>query len=47
MGSIAKVLVFDSHIFDPLVQELMFIATSTINELTYDEVHPLILSKVA
>jgi hypothetical protein len=47
VGSIAEFVGFDSHTFDPLIKELIIIATSNINEPTYDEVDPFILSKVA
>lgn len=47
VGAIAKFVVFDSHTFDLLVEELIVIATSTSNEPTYDEVDLLILSMVA
>lgn len=46
MGSIAKFVVFDNHIFVPLVEELMVIATSTIDKPTIDEVNLLILLEV-
>lgn len=46
MGSIAEFAIFDSHTFDPLVEELIVIATSTINDPTIDEVDPLVLPKV-
>ena len=47
MGFITEFVGFDSNTFDPLVEELIVIATSNSNEPTYDEVDPFILSKVA
>jgi hypothetical protein len=47
VGSIAEFAIFDSHTFDPLVEELIVIATSNIYEPLYDEGDPFKLSKVA
>lgn len=46
VGSIVEFAIFDSHTFHPLVEELIFITTSTIEDPTIDEVDPLVLLEV-